>query len=179
MNQLYQAIIAIIVANFDSDYPVTTSTKFTGRPIFRGRQNNYVIPANGKYVIITDLIDENRILNPMSTWDLLNEVETYNTLLATDFQVDFYGDNSLDNSRKFQLLMNGNYANNYFLDNNYPCSVYKVKDIINMGDLVGRDMYLARYSIRFSLFNNQTVTTPLSTFDGVTNNIRLADVQTS
>ncbi len=175
---MFQAIIALMIANFSADYPQSTIAPFIGYPLFQGYQNNYMIPQNGQYVVITAMPEKNQILNPTSLWNLNTDTQDYYTLFSSGFQADFYGTNAELNAGRFQLLLQSDYGNNFFLDNNYVCSVHEVKDVINLTDIVGRDMYLPRFVVRYSLFNNPIITTPLSTFDGVTNNIRLADVQT-
>ena len=179
MSTLYQALIALIVTNFDTDYPNSASGKFIGRPIFQGYQNNFQVPANGNYVVITALPEENQILNPSSrSIDLDAETQVYDTVLSSGFQVDFYGINAQQNARTFQLLMNSDYGNNFFVTNSYNCTVNRVKEVVNLTDVFGRDMYLPRFMVICSLFNNPTKTAPLPVFNGVVNDIRLADVQT-
>lgn len=175
---LYQAIIALIIANFNSDYPMITSSQFNGYPIFQGQQNNYTIPANGKYVVLTAISDENQVLNPTSALNMTTNTQDYFTLIVSMFQADFYGANAQDNARKFSLLLNSPYADNFFIYNNYACSVQMVKSIVNLTGIFGRDMYLPRFAVRYALYNNPIITTPLPKFTGFANNIRWANIQT-
>ncbi len=174
---LYQALIALIAANFNTDYPTISTAKFIGRPIFQGYQNNYAIPSNGKYVVITAKPEENQILNPTSVPDLLDESETYLTLLSTSMQVDFYGANAQTNARSFQLLMNSQYANKFFSDNSHDCTVNRVNEVMNLSEVLGREMYIPRFMVMCSLFNNPIIEAPLETFDSWVDNIRLAEIQ--
>ena len=177
MNELYQALISLIIAQFDTEYPLINTAKFHGRPIFVGYQNDYAVLSNGKYVIITLLNEENQILNPNSIPSELIGTQTFTTLLSSIVQIDFYGENSSTNSRGLQLLLNSNYADNYWIDNQFNCSVNKVYEIINLTDKIGRDLFLSRHMLKCSLFNNPLVTTPLVVYDGIDNTIRLADIQ--
>lgn len=172
MNFLYQAILAVIATNFPNDYPSIDTSDFQGYPIFAGQQNNYAIPANGKYVIITLLSDENQILNPRSIANLTDESQQFSTMVSSTMQVDFYGTNAQTNARIFQMLINSDYANTFFIDNSYACSVNRVEPVRNLSDTLGRDMYIQRFMVKLSLFNNPNFTTPVTVFDGVTNIIR-------
>ncbi len=177
ITELYQALIALIIANFSADYPLINSAKFSGYPIFQGYQNDYPIPNNGKYVILTTRPEENQILNPNSITAPLDNTQRYLTLLSSSMQIDFYGENAETNARNFQLLMNSQYANKFFSDNSYSCTVNRVNDVLNLSDVLGRDMYIPRFMVMCSLFNNPTIETPLVTFDGFVDNIRLAEIQ--
>lgn len=45
MDNVYSAIVALLATLFDTDYPVIDTTKFSGRPIFQGNQNDYTVPT--------------------------------------------------------------------------------------------------------------------------------------
>lgn len=59
MDTLYTAVIALLAELFNADYPLVNTSTFQDRPIFQGYENNYTVPATGKYVILTSLEDAN------------------------------------------------------------------------------------------------------------------------
>lgn len=180
MMDLYIPLINLIINQFNIDYPLLTNSTFPngGRNIFRGYQNNFTVPQNGKYVIITNIMpSESQTLHTEPINNVTNGTQEYITIVADTFQIDFYGANSYNNSRILQMLLNNSYANNFFNDHNYACSVYKTQPVKQLSDIYGRDMYLERYAVICSLFSNIRQTSELPTYDGVTNNIRLADIQ--
>jgi hypothetical protein len=172
MNDLFAPIIAIIIANFSADYPPATLLPTpTNYPIFQGYQNNWVMPQNGKCVVITKLYSDNLILNPRSIPNVTTETQEFITVVSTTFEIDFYGQNSDNNANVFELLLNSNYANDFFIINNFACRVNKVEKVRNLTDIAGRDMYLPRHTFKFSLINNIRSTVPLSTYDDFNNKI--------
>jgi len=171
MNFLYGAIIALIANQFNSDYPLVNTDKFSGRYLFDGNQNNYTVPKDAPFVIVTAHPEANQILNPSSITDSESGTQRFITLFSSKFQVDFYGTNAQENARQFSLLLNSWYANNFWKQHELPCSVNRVDDVKNLTHTIGREMYMPRFMVECSLFNNGTSNTDLETYEDIINRL--------
>ncbi len=151
LTQLYTAIKALIL---------TYTTNYSNATIFAGQQNNTVMPSNGNYVIMTKLPEADQILLPLQRYDSVNDIDTSTTLIEGVFQIDFYGDTAEEDAGQFGALLNSRFANQFFNDNNYSCSVSANDPPLNLTTVSGREQYLPRFMVKAKLFYNRIVTTP-------------------
>jgi hypothetical protein len=166
--ELYQAIKALLLDNFATDYPAVT--------IMQGYLNNVSVPTNGQFIIMTRLSSSYLPVKPVYNYDTDNEEENYTTLSSTEFQIDFYGSMANDTAEQFKLILDS-YATEFFSINSYACSVHKSGDVINFTGDIGREMYQPRYMLKFSLFNNITTINATAGIDTLDIDLRFADVQ--
>lgn len=170
-NEFYIALKALLLNYFASNYPTGV--------ILNGFQNNTVMPSDGKQIIMTKLNTRTLPLEPEYNYDQTNEIEQYITLSSIETQVDFYGSPASDTADQLKLILESALANNFFIANDYDLSVHKVEDVINLSGTFGRDLYLSRYTLKFSLFGNIEVDNANPAIDTVGLNIRYAPIQTS
>ncbi len=147
--QLYTAIKSLILAN---------TTNYSNATIFIGQQNNTVMPSSGNYVIMTKLNEKDEILLPLQEYDPINNIDTSTTLIEAPFQIDFYGSTAEEDAGQFGALLNSKFANQFFNDNNYKCSVSSNDPPINLNSISGREQYLPRFMVKVRLFYNRVVT---------------------
>lgn len=164
MDDIFTAIMALLGQVFDSDYPEINTGSFQGRPIVQGYQNNFTIPATGKYVIITSRSDTNMSLKWEPSYDSTTQQNTYATLMSTPFMIDMYGDNSEDNARILSAICQNGFTNQFWLINNYACRVHKVRAPRNLSDIFGREMYNQRWQTEIEIFNNVATTLSVPNF---------------
>lgn len=147
--QLYTAIKALILAN---------TTNYSSTTIFSGQLNNTVMPANSNYVIMTKLPEKDMILLPQQEYDPINNIDTSTTLIEGIFQIDFYGSTAAEDAGQFGALLNSKFANQFFNDNSYKCSVSDNDTPMNLTTVSGREQYLPRFMVKIRLFYNRVVT---------------------
>lgn len=147
--QLYTALKALILAN---------TTNYSNATIFSGQQNNTVMPSAGNYVIMTKLPETDMILLPLQEYDPINNIDKSTTLIEGIFQIDFYGNTAAEDAGQFGALLNSKFANQFFNDNNYKCSVSGNDSPMNLTGISGREQYLPRFMVKAKLFYNRTVT---------------------
>lgn len=168
ISDIFAGIKALILANFP-DYPTNC--------ILQGNQNNTVMPQNGKQVIMTAFDNETETGLPLYNYDATLEIETFTTLADTMFYIDFYGSPAQETARTFKLILESNYAKQFFYENNYPCSVHRVYPVKNLTRLFGREMYLPRFLVKCFLFNNIQFSTSSLGVSSITPTVRFAPVQ--
>lgn len=147
--ELYGAIKALILAN---------TTNYNDATVLYGQQNNTVPPINSNYVIMTKLSEEDKILLPLQEYDAVNDLDKSTTLIEGIFQIDFYGSTAAEDAGQFGTLLNSRFANQFFNDNNYKCSVSSNDAPMNLTTISGREQYLARFMTKVRLYYNRVVT---------------------
>ncbi len=147
--QLYTALKALILAN---------TTNYSNATIFAGQQNNTVMPTSANYVIITKLPEKDMILLPQQEYDPVNNIDKSTTLIEGVFQIDFYGSTAEEDAGQFGALLNSKFANDFFNDNSYKCSVSSNDTPMNLTGVSGREQYLPRFMVKVKLFYNRVVT---------------------
>lgn len=159
-NLMPNAIKALILDQFSSDYPASS--------IFQGYPNNDVRPQNNQFVVMTLLPTNSMMLNPVVQYDSTTEETSYQNINTADWQVDFYGSPAQADAIQFKLLLEVLYANDFFNINDYGCSVHTVRQMPNLTQTIDSQMYIPRYAVLFSLFYNNIVTVSEPGFDTAT-----------
>lgn len=168
MDFLFKAIKALILK---------LNTDYINSNVFKGFSNNYPVPANDNFAIMSQLPNiESHCLLPAYNWEELTENENWSQIDEAFFQVDFYGDTAITTSAGFRLALQSAYANTFF-EENYPnCVVGIVKPVINLTNTIDRDVYTIRYTVIFSLQFNNILTVETPSFDAVNFTTILADI---
>lgn len=123
--------------------------------IFIGYQNNYPLPKDNDFIIISDL--NPRIKHQgITTIDKINDKIITQTMRDTVLQIDFYGVNAMDNAIIFQHLFMTPIATDFL--NDYNVSGHEVGNIMNLTDTLDIDNYVDRFTIKISLFSNAILT---------------------
>lgn len=164
---MFKGLKALIVNMAVTEYPADT--------IFQAFLNGLKLPANNNFVIITELDTRSMAMMPAWEYDAALEVENVDQLDSTWFQVDFYGNPSRNAAAQFRLTLQS-YIGSDFLDV-YGCNVHEVGDLLNLTGVLDRENYTKRFAVKFSLFNNNTITQSSLGFDDDTVDLRLAEVQ--
>lgn len=146
---MYKAIKQLLL-KLISDYYSTDN-------IFQGFLNNWTLPKHNNFIVISK-IDSGSVGQPQHYYDKTNEITTYNNLDYTQFQIDFYGVNANLAAKKIRLAIQSRYATNFFYDG-YGYSVYKTEEVKNLTNLLDQGEYVDRYIIKFSLFDNNYLST--------------------
>lgn len=155
MNDVYNAIIALLNNLFPTDYANYINKDGNSiNPIFKGYDNKMLPPQTNNYIILTSISDKNMSLSNTPKYNKLTHKNTYISILSTLFYIDFYGNNSENNSRIFNNLCKNYYANTFWQLNNYAVSINKIKTPQNMSDTFGRDTYNKRFLVELEVFNN-------------------------
>ena len=145
--ELYKAIKGLLLQN---------TISYGNSGIFVGQQNNLVMPDN--YIIMTKLLEKDEILLPIQQYDGVNDLDISTTLIESTFQLDFYGATAEQDSGYMGAFFNTRFANNYFIENGYNCSVSNSETPVNLNGISGREQYINRYMLKLKLFHNRIVT---------------------
>jgi hypothetical protein len=146
--ELYTALKALILAN---------TTNYSNDTVFVGRQNNTVMPTSSNYVIMTKLNEDDKIILQLQEYDTINDLDNSTTLIEGMFQIDFYGSTSEEDAGQFGALLNSGFANSYFNENNYLCSVSDNDPPLDLTEISGRGQYLKRSMVKVKLYYNRVV----------------------
>lgn len=166
---MYTAIKALLVQILNGLYNTNE--------IFQAYQNNYPLPTDSQFIIMTQGETKSLPLMINYLYDPTNEIDNYITIDATDFQVDFYGSPSNNACNLFRNVLQTVYGAGFF--STYGISIYEIKKQFNLTNNVDRDMYLQRFAVRFSLFNDNIFSPSSLGFVPVkVDNLYLAEVQT-
>jgi len=165
---MYGAIKALLLAIGSGIYPANV--------IFQAYQNNYPLPQNSQYIIMTQGDTKSISLMPGYLYDATNEIDNFFNIDATDFQVDFYGNPASAQANLFRLILQTSYGTEIL--STYGVYVYEVKKQRNLTSNFDRDMYLQRFNVKFSLFNDNTFTpSSLGFIPSAIDNLYLVEVQ--
>lgn len=166
--QMYEGIKALLTSLFPGIYEA--------KNMFKGFENDYTLPANSKYIVITEFDSEPQGITP--AWHYADDVgiTTYYDLNASEFEVDFYGEPAETSCKLLQVVLRSAYATNFL--NDYDCNIYKVNKVLNLTHILDRENYLPRFLIRFGVFNNNYFTYSDPGFTSLTPELYFAEAQT-
>ena len=165
--ELYAALKALILAN---------TTNYSNDTVFVGRLNNTVMPTSSNYVIMTKLSEDDKIILQLQEYDAINDFDNSTTLIEGVFQIDFYGNTSEEDAGQFGALLNSGFANSYFNENNYSCSVSDNDPPLDLTEISGRGQYQKRSMIKIKLYYNRVVSVVDDGITTITGKTYLADI---
>lgn len=161
----------------DAIYDLTASvaTIYLPANIFLAYGNNYSLPADNNYIIITEQPTKT-LSTPYHKYDDIAEITTIDALCETLFQVDFYGDNANATSKKFKLVIEDRLGTEFLTPLGFSIAV--VEDAQNLSLVMDRDVYVQRWAVRFTVFNNNMITPITPSFDVLDVNVDTVLVET-
>lgn len=169
MDNLFTAIKSLILQ---------LSILYPANNIFKGFQNNYPIPANNNFIIMSVFPEiSSHCLLPEYEYNTTSETEKWTQIDKATFQIDFYGNNAIDVSALFRLALQSAYATDYFLDNGYNCVVGIVKNTHNLTTPIDREMFTDRYTVIFTMQFNNLLTVETFGATEVNMGVIFADIQ--
>jgi len=139
-------MLAILVANY-----------YDSNNIFQAYQNDYTIPANNKYIIITEL-DTTNISRPNSSFTgmLPQGTRQITNMDVTTFQLDFYGPPARQMAAGVRLYLQSPDGTQW-LQAKGNITVYNINKLQNLTLVLDQRRYLPRFTFTFSVFNNNSV----------------------
>lgn len=173
IKKLIESLNFIVPGSVTPENPSGTPI-YPANVIVQAYQNNYAEPADGNFVVMTQLNGRDNG-QPFYNYDADNETESFTALRHTKLQVDFYGKYAEDCCAKFRIALTAWYGSNFM--NEYDATVAEVDDMINLTAPLDRDQYQIRHAVRFALFNNTSITLDDPGFTETEQNIYLAEVQ--
>ena len=144
-----------IVWKWISDF-LTFDTNLYPNPL--GILNAYPVgtplTANSEFVIITRLgIDTNYL--PQVVFNIPNLALNMENMIASNYQVDFYGVNAQVASNAWQTYITSSKGTDDLQSVGY--GVGRVDNIVQLTNDIDRDVYVGRFISRFSLLNIATL----------------------
>jgi hypothetical protein len=152
-----------------------TNNIYDPNNIIQGFQSNIVTPTNQPFIEITEGDTKPASWYPDRTFDPNTMTKTYSESAETNWQIDFYGIPARATAASTRLLLM-TIANQWFIDNNYNLSVASVHDYKNLTDIIDSEVYIARWCLKFSIFNTVIVTNTPFTFTSVVPGLINADL---
>ena len=154
---------------------ITFTTYYTHKKnIFIGYQNNYTLPTDNNYAIISRL-DTGSNGIPVSEYNDTTETTTYVTAFTPLYQFDFYGKYAETTATYLQTVFLSKLATEYLAQ--YGMSVYQVKPITNLTESMDYEEYTVRYVLKVSFFANTVVTDKNLGTNLINNEFLLAEIQ--
>lgn len=124
--------------------------------IYLGYQNEGSV--NNDNFIIFYIIGKDIKSTPVYKDNIIDNQITYKNIAYVDFQVDVYGDNSLDVISKLEAYLNSRAANDFFKKNNINMSTFINQPVLNLSNILDNKNFTQRYTSRFTLFTNYDLT---------------------
>ena len=128
--------------------------------IFQNYPNDAVMPEDNNFVVMNELhsIPYCALVQKAVTPNIIDKTVAMSAvqLVATHFQIDFYGDVSRDFTRTFATTLQSGFANSYFIENNYPFTVKTADAPLQLTHNMDREEYILKFAVKLSLFNNAT-----------------------
>ncbi len=157
MANIYKAVNDLIVKY----------TTYGDDVIFKNYYNNVPLPKPNHFCIMFVLYNRPQmaLLRQQKTPNVGAKTSStdYTQLNDTHMQVDFYGEEAMDQSQKFTTVLQSPLGTNFL--NSLGYTVRTCNSPEQIGDPLDRDNYVERYIVKFSLFSNSTITDTLEAFD--------------
>ena len=146
MQETIYDMLVILLANY---YPSDV--------IFQAYQNNFVLPADGKFVVITEVPTDN-VSYPTTNFigSLPTGLTDISNLDVTTFQLDFYGAPANDCCKWTRIYLQSPDGTNYLAATG-NVTVARIYSMINLTEVLDQRKYLPRFAFKFSLFNNKEI----------------------
>ncbi len=137
----------VIVWDFVNDF-LTSQLLYVSESIKNSYPNNVPITTLSNFVVITKLNSIEQQLS-IPEFDIVLQKLKYSAQINTDYQLDFYGENSQESSAKMFTYLNSLIASNILKVNNY--GIGRVDNAQNLTNNLDRDNYVQRHVLKFTL----------------------------